>query len=157
MYQKVKRLNCVYEMEDFGMAITHDYTLICEQVRIELGGKFTVVGLTTSGIGLPQIPFPLLSLTFLNVLKTDTPGDFKFIGKLTQLLSGGLVARAEGRIQPPVAGPIVMPMQFGNIQFAAFGAYTWSLEFDGQEPFLTEFQVTHVPQPGPHFNFQPRR
>jgi hypothetical protein len=139
------------------MAITHDYTLICEQVRIEMGGKFTVVGLTTGGIGLPQIPFPLLSLTFLNVLKTDVPGTFRFIGKLTQLLSGTEVARAEGFIQPPQAGPVVMPMQFGNIQFRAFGSYTWSLEFDGQEPFVTEFEVTHAPQLGPHFNMPPRR
>jgi hypothetical protein len=139
------------------MAITHDYTLICEQVRIEMGGKFTVVGLTTGGIGLPQIPFPLLSLTFLNVLKTDAPGNFKFSGKLTQLLSGSLVAKAEGFIQPPQAGPVVMPMQFLNVQFGAFGAYTWSLEFDGQEPFLTEFEVTHVPPIGQHINFQPRR
>lgn len=139
------------------MAITRDYTLICEQVRIEIGGKLTVVGLTTGGIGLPQIPFPLLSLTFLNVFKTDAPGTFKFNARITQLLSGGVLASATGVIQPPQAGPIVMPMQFANLQFGAFGTYTWSVEFDGEEPFLTQFEVTHVPAPPQHMNYTSRR
>ena len=129
------------------MALTHEYTAICEQARIEMFGKFSLIGVTTNGIGLPQIPFPILMLTFFNVLHTDAPGVHKFAGKITQLLSGAVVAKAEGVIQPPQAGPVVMPMQFQNLQFNAFGSYTWSLEFEGHEPFVTEFQVMHVPQP----------
>jgi hypothetical protein len=129
------------------MALRHLYTVICEQARLELFGKFSLIGVTTGGIGLPQIPFPILSLTFFNVFEADAPGNLKFSGKITQLLSGLVVARAEGTIQPPQAGSVVMPMQFANVQFGAFGSYTWSLEFEGHEPFITEFQVNHVPQP----------
>ncbi len=129
------------------MALKHVYTVICEQARMEMFGKFSLIGVTTGGIGLPQIPFPIPMLTFFNLLHIDAPGVHKFTGKISQLLSGSVLAKAEGTINPPQAGPIVMPMQFANLQFGAFGAFTWSLEFEGLEPFVTEFQVIHVPQP----------
>jgi hypothetical protein len=110
-------------------------------------GKFTLIGVTTGSIGLPQIPFSIPMLTFFNVLSIDTPGTHRFVGKITHLLTGKPVGQAQGVIQPPQAGPVVMPMQFGNLQFGAFDAYNFSLEFEGHEPFVTEFQVVHVPPP----------
>jgi hypothetical protein len=129
------------------MALRHLYTAICEQARMEMFGKFSLIGVTTAGIGLPQVPFAVPMLTFFNVLETDAPGPVKFTGTLTHLASGAVVARAQGVIQPPQAGAVVMPMQFQSVQFSAFGVYTWSLEFEGHEPFVTEFAVNHVPQP----------
>jgi hypothetical protein len=149
----MQRESCVSDhKEKLPMAITHDYTLVCEQARLEMGGKFIVIGLFTNGIGTPQIPFPLPMLTFFNALRADTGGQHKFIGRLTQLLSGAPVAQVQGTIQPPQAGPVIMPMQFQNLKFTAFGTYIWSLEIEGQDPFLTQFEVAHVP---PQIRFVP--
>ena len=38
------------------MAITHHYTLVCEDVRVENNGKFLILGLFTPDIVVPQIP-----------------------------------------------------------------------------------------------------
>jgi hypothetical protein len=127
------------------MAITHDYTLICEYARPEAGGKYIIIGMFPNGIGTPVIPFPLPYLTFFNALRADAPGTYKFLGKLTQL-DGTLLAKAEGVIQTGQAGPIIMPIPLQNLQFKAFGSYGWSLEIEGQsDPFVTEFQISHVP------------
>lgn len=128
------------------MSLRYSYTAICEQARIEVFGKFTLIGLTPGSIGLPQIPFAIPMLTFFNVLSIDSPAAYKFEGKITEILSGSIVGRAGGQINPPQAGPIVMPMQFQGLQFKSFGAHMWSLEFEGHEPFATEFQVVHAPQ-----------
>jgi hypothetical protein len=130
------------------MALTHDYTVVCEFARHEIGGKFTLIGVFPNGIGTPQIPFPLPMLTFLNMLRADSAGAYKFVGKLSLLATGEKLAQAEGMIQTGAAGPVVLPIAMGNLQFKAFGSYIWSLEIQGQEePFVTEFQVAHVPLP----------
>jgi hypothetical protein len=135
--------------------LTHQYTAICEFARLEMGGKWTIIGLFPNGIGTPAIPFPLPVLTFFQALAADAPGQYKFNAKLSQLDTGRVLVNAQGVIQIVQAGPIIVPVPLANIQFQAFGMYTWSLEIEGQaDPFLTEFQVAHVPQqmrfmPGP--------
>lgn len=139
------------------MAISHDYTLVCEQARMEMGGKFFIIGLFPNGIGTPQIPFPLPILTFFNALRADAPGTYKFTGKLNLLDTGALIAQVQGMMQAAVQGPVIMPIPFQNLQFKAFGTYTWSMEIEGQgEPFVTQFQVAHVPMPPMRF-IQPGR
>jgi hypothetical protein len=133
------------------MAITHDYTILCEMARQEIGGKFTIIGLFPNGIATPQIPFPLPVLTFFSALKADAPGAYKFTGTLAYLATGETLARAEGIIQTVVTGPVILPIPLANLQFKAFGSYTWSLEIQGQsDPFVTEFQLAHlqIPQIG---------
>jgi hypothetical protein len=134
------------------MAVTYDYTLLCEMARPEIGGKFTIIGLFPNGIGTHQIPFPLPFLTFVNALRTDTPGAYKFRATLTLLVTGEKLAQAEGLIQTGAAGPLILPLTLQNLQFKAFGSYVWSLEIIGQdEPFAFEFQIAHVPNPlGPN-------
>jgi hypothetical protein len=136
-------------MEDYEMALTHDYTLLCEMARPEMGGKFIIVGLYPNGIGTPQIPFPLPMLTFFNMLRVDGPGAFKFVGKLSQLATGEIVGQPiTGMIQTMGPGPVILPITFINPQFKAFGSYVWSLEIEGQDgPFAMEFPLAHVPAP----------
>jgi hypothetical protein len=131
------------------MVITHDYTILCEMARPEMGGKFIIIGMFPNGIGTPQIPFPLPMLTFLTALRADGPGVFKFVGKLSQLSTGEIVGHpVQGMIQTIAPGPIILPVAFMNPQFKAFGSYTWSLEFEGQDgPFVMEFPITHVQMP----------
>ena len=126
--------------------LNHKYTLVCEYARQEAGGKFIIIGLFPNGIGTPQIPFPLPTLTFFQVLQADAPGNFKFNAKLSQLDTGAVLANVQGAIQAGQVGPVVMAIPLPNLQFKAFGVYTWALEIEGQEPFITEFNVEHVPQ-----------
>ncbi len=130
------------------MAITHDYTVICEMVRPEIGGKFTLIGMFPNGIATPQIPFPLPFLTFFNALRTESAGAYKFSGKLSQLATGEMVAAVQGLIQAGGPGPVILPVSFPNLNFKAFGSYVWALEIEGQDdPFVTEFQLAHVAVP----------
>lgn len=127
--------------------LKHEYTLLCEHARIEMGGKWIIIGLFTNGIGTPQIPFPLPMLTFFQMLRAEATGNFKFTARLTELTTGNLLAQAQGGVQANNIGPVVMPLALPNLQFKAFGTYVWSLDFEGHpEPFLTHFNVTHVPQ-----------
>jgi hypothetical protein len=129
--------------------LKHDYTIVCEFARPDAGGKWIIIGLFPNGIGMPQIPFPLPSLTFFQALTADAPGQYKFTAKLSQLESGKILANAQGMIQAAAAGPAIFPVTLGNLRFENFGMYTWSLEIEGQEPFLTEFKLALVPQQQP--------
>jgi hypothetical protein len=127
--------------------LTHKYTVVCEYARQEAGGKWIIIGLFTNGIGTPQIPFPLPTLTFFQYLYADSPGHYRFTAKLSQLDTGTLLAKVEGGVHTPQAGPVAIALPLPNLQFKAFGLYTWALEIEGQdEPFITEFNVAHVPQ-----------
>jgi hypothetical protein len=134
-------------MEESGMAITHDYTLICEHARPEAGGKFTIIGLFPSGIGVPQIPFSFPVLTFFAALRADRAGSYRFTGTLSFLERGAPLVNAMGMIQAVQPGPILMPFALTNLQLREPGTYSWALEIDGQtEPFVTQFEVTLAPQ-----------
>jgi len=131
-----------------GLMLTHDYTVICEHARMEFGGKWTIIGLFPNGIGTPQIPFPLPVLTFFQAFHSDKAQQYRFTAKLSQLDNGAVLASANGGVHTAQAGPVIVPLALGNIQFKAFGLYSWSIEVEGQdEPFLTQFNVAHVPQP----------
>jgi hypothetical protein len=127
--------------------LTHKYTAVCEYARQEAGGKWIIIGLFTNGIGTPVIPFPLPTLTFFQSLYADSPGHYRFSAKLSQLDTGTVLASVQGGVQTAQAGPVVIALPLPNLQFKAFGIYTWALEIEGQdEPFITEFNVAHVPQ-----------
>jgi hypothetical protein len=128
--------------------VTHNYTLICDDFRMEVTGKFIIIGLFPNGLSTPQLPFPLPTLTFFQSLSTDAVGTFKFKGTLRQLDNGTVLATAEGAMFAHMIAPIILPIKLQNLRFMSFGSYTWSLEIEGQEePFLTEFTVVHAPPP----------
>jgi len=54
--------------------ISHKYTLVCEDVRQEINGKFIILGLYTPDIVVFQIPTMLPSLTFFQCLESGRPG-----------------------------------------------------------------------------------
>ena len=140
------------------MALRHQFTIVCEFARLEMGGKWTIIGLFPNGIGTPQIPFPLPMLTFFQVFQPDAPGSYTLNASLRQI-DGAVLANAKVQMQIGVIAPVVIPVALPNLQFKAFGAHTWFVEVEGQdEPFSTEFAVTHVsipfrrmPPPPPEF------
>lgn len=128
------------------MALTHDYTIVCEMVRPEIGGKFVIVGLFPNGIGTQVVPFPMPLLTFFTLMRADAPGAYNYTGKLSLLATGHEISPiVRGVIQAPAAGPAILVHSIMSPQFTAFGPYTWEVGIEGQEPFVTQFDVTRIP------------
>ncbi len=128
------------------MTITHNFTVICEDFRMEMSGKFILIGVFANGLSTPQLPFPVPGLTFFQSFGADETGiSRKFTATLRQLDNGAVLAKVNGQIQASIPAPIIMPIKLQNLRFMSFGTYTWSFEVEGQEPFLTEFPVLHNP------------
>lgn len=124
------------------MAITHKYTLICDDVRREDNGKLMILGLYMGTISLPQIPFIMPTLTFFLSLESDRVGQWSMRFKLQNLESGRNLIEGTGGIAIQQPGPGIAPIKLGGIQFQAVGAYNFIVEVEDQrEPIITGFQV----------------
>jgi hypothetical protein len=87
-------------------------------------------------------------LTFFQVMKSDTAGQYKLKATLRQLSNGHLLASAQGALPVGQPGLVVAPLALANLKFNAWDSYTFSVEVEGQsDPFVTEFQVAQVPFP----------
>jgi hypothetical protein len=132
------------------VTITEKFIIMCDDVRREDNGKIIILGMYFTEMNVPQLPFPLPSLTFFCVLESDRPGTFRFSFKLMQE-EGGAQPVAQGMGEAPVIDPlqpVVMPIKMVGVQLNAAGLYTFSLEFDGLAPIVKTFTVRLV-VPGP--------
>lgn len=124
------------------MAISHKYTLMCDEVRREDNGKLLLIGLYFDAILLSQIPAPLPGLTFLVKTESDRPGMWSMKMRLEHLDSGERLVQAMGNINFQRPGPALNPIRIPPIQFKAPGVYHFVMEIEGQaEPILYEFSV----------------
>ena len=122
--------------------ITLKYTLVCDDVRREDNGKLMVVGLYTPNITIPQLPFVLPTLTFLQCLESDRPGNWSVKMRLQHLETGRNVMEAHGMMPFPQPGIAMAPVKLGNIQIRDVGAYNFVVEIEGQpNPLITDFSV----------------
>lgn len=131
--------------------ISHKYTLVCEDFRQEINGRFIILGLYTPDIVLIQIPTMLPSLTFFQCLESDRPGHWNLKLTLEHLETGKKLIEAHGGVAFQKPSLAVAPVKFGNVLIQAAGAYNFILEIEGQpEPFITPFSVILQipPQPG---------
>lgn len=98
-------------------------------------------------MNVPQLPFPMPTLTFFMNLESDRPGNFSFRMKLQHQESGAIIAQGMGVMPVMIPkAPIIFPAKFGLFQFNAQGLYSFSVEFDGErEPIATTFNVQLVP------------
>jgi hypothetical protein len=125
------------------VAITHRYTLICDDVRREDNGKMIVLGMYLSEMILPQIPFQLPSLTFFSIFETDRPGNFPIKFKLQHLESGRVIVEGHGGLGALKPGPTLLPLKLSPIKFEAVGVYSYSLEVETmKDSVLMDFTVT---------------
>jgi len=132
------------------MALQHRYTLVCEDIRQENTGKWIITGLYPGSITTSQLPFLLPTLAFFLCLDADTPGQYKFRFQFTHFASGALIVpELTGIMGVPKAGAVILPIKLNNLQFRAHGSYSVSLQVEGHEPILTEFQVEIGQQPPP--------
>lgn len=124
------------------MAFRHRYTLICDDFRREDNGKLILIGVYVDTIVLPQLPFALPSISFFSFLESDRPGHWALDFKLTHLESGKNLVEGHGGAEVRKPGIVIAPLKFGPIQFQAVGAYSFSVQIQGEaEPIITHFNV----------------
>jgi len=136
------------------MALTHRYTIMCDEVRIENNGKFILLGVYTPNITVPQLPFVLSSLTFFQVLDSDRPVTLSSRFRLQHLETGRTIAQGMGQINWQRPGMGINALRLANVPLIAVGTYNFVLEIDGErEPFIFPFDVMLNVMAG----FQPRQ
>lgn len=129
------------------MALTHRYTLLCDEVRQENNGKFIILGLYTPHMTVPQIPFPVPAVTFFICLDSDRPEQLQFNVRLTDLTNGQQIAQAMGMMTIVRPGMGISVIRFPNVVFQNPGTYTFEMRI-GTEPapvVLHQFDVLLVP------------
>jgi len=134
--------------------IKEKYTIICDEVRQEINGKFIIIGVYQGTITIPQIPFVLPSLTFFQTLEGDRPGMWNVRMRLQHLESGKNVFEGMGAVNFQRPGLGVSALRFPNVPLLAAGPYNFVQEFEDQkDPIVTAFDVmlvvpTQQPQQG---------
>jgi hypothetical protein len=124
------------------LPLTHQYTLLCDDVRVENSGKLILIGMYTPHVGVPQIPFAFSALTFLQAFSSDRVGHYQFRGRLQHVETGRDLAQAMGMINVVQVGMAIHVLRFGNLVLDRIGAYHFILNVDGQpDPILHSFDV----------------
>ena len=124
------------------MAITHKYTLMCDEIRQENNGKLIFIGFYHDSMRSNTFPFRLPGLTFFMKLESDRPGQWSFKMRLQHLETGEKLVDAMGALEFKRPGPGFNPMRLPPLQFTAPGTYHFVIEIEGQpEPILYEFIV----------------
>jgi hypothetical protein len=130
------------------MPIRHKYTLVCDEVRVENNNKLFIIGLYGGTITVPQIPFVLQSLSFVQAFEDDRPEQLRFTASLQHLDSGQLVAQAMGMMAVGAPGQGISVIKFAPLQINQVGGYVFVVSIDGlPEPLTTNFDVRLNPQP----------
>ena len=130
------------------MALTHKYTLLCDEIRQENNGKFLIIGLYTPDMTVGAIPFVVPALSFFVCMESDAGGTVDINFRLTH--GNNIIGGGSARMGIARAGMVVLPLRLGPLQLPGAGTYTFTIEVSGQsEPFSTNFDVTLVAQGQP--------
>ena len=128
------------------MALTHKYTIMADDVRIENNGKPIIVGMYMGGITVSQLPLILPTLTFFQVFDVDRPEDHYLRVQLQNLETGRTLSQAMMPMHNTRPGsPIVNIIKFGNVTFDRSGSYQLTTTIDeGRDPLIFPFDVVLV-------------
>jgi hypothetical protein len=116
------------------MALIHEYTLVCDEVRQENNGKYLVIGLYAPGIIFQRFPATLNKLTFFTCLRPQESGTWELAFRLSHLDTGAIVGpegkvKIEIRVQSNATYPrTYVPLVIPGIQFQMPGLYALTLE-----------------------------
>lgn len=106
------------------------------------------MGMYGQVITIPQIPFVMPSLAFLQAFDFDTAGQLQFNATLQHLGSGQKLAQAMGIISVRQPGHGFGMVKFANIIFRQDGSYVFVVSIgDFPEPITTNFDVRISPLP----------
>ena len=128
------------------MAITHKYTLMCDDIRQETTGKFIVIGIYMGNLAVPHVPFTLPSLAFFQAFESDRPANLTFRMRLERMDTGQAIFEGMGSMQVHRPGVGVAPVKFGPVVFPVFGGYNFVVTIEGEQPIITSFDVILPPQ-----------
>jgi hypothetical protein len=131
------------------MPITHDYTIICDDVRREDNGKLIVLGMYMGTITVPMLPFVFPTLTVLSLFHGEKPESWSWRLSIQNLENNSqVIAEARGFATVPAPGPGIMPVKFTGLPITQAGAYQIVLEREGdREPLaFTPINIVLTPQ-----------
>ena len=124
------------------MAITHQYTLLCDDVRPEINGKLILIGLYVPDIVVQQLPILLPTLNFVQFLKIDETGQYSFRAKIQHLETGRELGQAIGTLNVVRPGLVINAMRFGNLLLDRAGTFSFIVAFDSPpEEIIHSFEV----------------
>lgn len=130
------------------MAITHRYTIMCDQVRREDNGKWLLLGVYEDTLGLPQLPAPLPGLTFFMRLESDRLGVWNAQVRLEHAETGQRIFEGMAMLNFQRPGGGMVPVATPPFQLTAVGDYNFVIQIQGQEndPIIHHFSVVLIPQ-----------
>jgi hypothetical protein len=150
---------------------TYIDTILCEDIRPELGNKVTLAGVFGEEMVVPQIPcvianFAIMQRWRLSNEEADRGGAGQFAVELQ--LPEGHANRFPAPMNPIVRGPNVTTIsfifKFINMAFPQRGEYRFRTYIDGREANVYRFYVTPAnaaelqPQPAkPPIGFYPNQ
>ncbi len=129
------------------MAISHQYTIVCDDVRQENTGKFIILGMYMGNITVTQLPFALPTLAFFQLLQADRLGSYTIRVQVQNVESGRVLAQAVVIMevnQAPNGLPatVLNVPKFANVVFDRAGAYSLNVMIEGQvNPIIVPFDV----------------
>jgi len=129
------------------MAIRHQFTIICDDIRQENTGKLILIGVYTPSIAVPHVPTAMQSLAFFQSWESDRPGRFNIRMRIEQMETGRPIVEGMGMMQIMRPGQGISVMKFGNFQIPAFGTYNFIVNIEGEpDPIISSFDVVLPPQ-----------
>jgi hypothetical protein len=132
------------------MAITHKFTLMCDDVRQEVGGKAILIGVYSPDMVLQSIPAMVPTLAFYQCFESDRPGTFTIRMHIEVMETGQRVLEGMGMMNIPKPGLGFGLMKFANVPLPAFGSYSLVVQIEGErEPIIWTFNVYPQQQLGP--------
>lgn len=133
------------------MAVTHNYTIMCDEVRQENNGKFILIGVYTPNMTVPQLPFVLPMLTFYQSLQSDRPGALSLRFRLQHLETGRNVVEGMGQMSIVRPGLGINAIRLPTVTLIAAGTYNFVMEIEGErDPIILSFDVIlRIPQQPP--------
>lgn len=124
------------------MPLTHEYTLLCDDVRREDNGKLILIGLYTPHIVIPMLPMGFPSLSFVIAFTSDGPARHQIRAQLRHLETGHSLGELMGMLQHAQAGLGVGVLRFPNLIFTQAGHYNLVVTVEGlSDPIIFDFDV----------------
>ena len=123
-------------------AATLVYSIVCDDVRLEMGNKLSLMGLFEN-IFLPQFPSALLKFAIVNHWIGE--GDFETHLKVLAPDRRELVVSAPSKFSIENNGYADNVTFFTNVSFERAGAHTVQIYIDGRIAAERPLYVHHVP------------
>lgn len=124
------------------MALTHLYTLLCDDVRVENNGKLILIGVYLPHIVVPMLPMGFSTLSFVVAFNSDTASRHQMRAQIRHLETGHGLGELMGMITHVGPGFGVAVLKFPNVIITQAGRYNMLLTLEGRtEPLVFDFEV----------------